>query len=41
MVDGSVRTVFSIARGHDISDEFAHVTTNINPRVDSVSAHRF
>ena len=41
MVDGSVLTVFSIARGHDMGDAFAHVTTNINPRTDSASARRF
>ena len=41
MVDGSVLTVFNIAWDHDMGDEFAHVTSYINPRIDGASAHLF
>ena len=31
--DGKKLTVFNIAWGYDLGDEFAHVTTNISPGV--------
>ncbi|MFI9240591.1 hypothetical protein [Streptomyces sp. NPDC053079] len=32
--DGMKLTVFNIAWGYDLGDEYAHVTTNISPDVD-------
>ncbi|MCW2924391.1 MAG: hypothetical protein JWM98_1795 [Thermoleophilia bacterium] len=32
--DGTRHTVWNIAWGYDMGDEFAHVTTNISPQVE-------
>ena len=39
--NGLQLTVHNIAWGHDIGDEFAHVTTNISPAVDGASIDTF
>jgi hypothetical protein len=41
MRDGSVLTVFNIAWGYDVGDQFAHVTTNISPDVTGASVDFF
>lgn len=39
--DGTELTVFNIAWGYDMGDEYAHVTTNISPDVDGASIDVF
>ncbi|MFF9351545.1 hypothetical protein [Streptomyces sp. NPDC014734] len=34
-------TVFNIAWGYDLGDEYAHITTNISPDVDGESVDFF
>jgi hypothetical protein len=41
MRDGSALTVFNIAWGYDMGDEFAHVTTNISPPIDGATTDHF
>jgi hypothetical protein len=41
MRDGSALTVFNIAWGYDMGDEFAHVTTNISPDATGASVDFF
>lgn len=41
MADGTRRIVFNIACGYDMGDQFAHVTTNISPRVDGAATDFF
>ena len=35
LVDGTVLDVSNIAEGYDIGDPYAHVTTNVSPRVSA------
>jgi len=37
----SVLTVWNIAWGYDMGEEYAHVTTNISPGIDGVGIHFF
>lgn len=39
--DGSRLVVYNIAWGYDMGDEFAHVTTNISPKVERASVDFF
>ena len=39
--DGKKLTVFNIAWGYDMGDEFAHVTSNISPEVDNADIDFF
>ncbi|MFE7709760.1 hypothetical protein ACFU6I_29125 [Streptomyces sp. NPDC057486] len=39
--DGKRLTVFNIAWGYDLGDEYAHVTTNISPDVEGASTDFF
>ncbi|MCB5170125.1 hypothetical protein LG634_35655 [Streptomyces bambusae] len=39
--DGVALTVFNIAWGYDIGDEYAHVTTNISPAVEGTTVDFF
>jgi len=38
---GSQYTVHNIAWGYDVGDEYAHVTTNISPRIEGASIDLF
>ena len=33
MKDGSLFTIWNIVLGYDMGDEYAHITTNINPGI--------
>jgi len=39
--NGNILSVWNIAWGYDIADEFAHITTNISPGVDNASIDFF
>ena len=39
--NGAAITVYNIAWGYDIGDEYAHVTTNVSPEVEGTSIHLF
>ncbi|MBM6399791.1 hypothetical protein [Phycicoccus sonneratiae] len=39
--NGATITVYNIAWGYDIGDEYAHVTTNVSPEVDGTAIHLF
>jgi hypothetical protein len=39
--DGKKLTVFNIAWGYDLGDEFAHVITNISPDVEDAAVDFF
>ncbi len=39
--DGPVYSVFNIACGYDMGDEFAHITSNISPEIEKIPAHFF
>ncbi|MFD0149438.1 hypothetical protein ACWGQ4_00230 [Streptomyces sp. NPDC055721] len=39
--DGVTLTVFNIAWGYDLGDEYAHVTSNISPAVEGATVDLF
>jgi hypothetical protein len=39
--DGREATIFNIAWGYDLGDEFAHITTNISPEVEGTKVDFF
>lgn len=39
--NGSVLSIWNIAWGYDIGDEFAHITTNISPFINNTSIDFF
>ena len=39
--NGRLISVWNIAWGYDIGDEFAHITTNISPNVDNATIDFF
>jgi len=39
--DGQILTVFDIAWGYDIGDQYAHVTSNVSPSVEGRSIDLF
>lgn len=41
LIDGRRFDVRNIAWGYDVGDEYAHVTTNVSPRVDATSIDVF
>ncbi|MGZ4055470.1 MAG: hypothetical protein ACXVPU_05570 [Bacteroidia bacterium] len=41
LTNGKAFSVWNIAWGYDIGDEFAHITTNVSPKIDSAEIHSF
>jgi hypothetical protein len=41
LASGARLTVYNIAWGYDMGDEYAHVTTNISPKADGASTDVF
>lgn len=39
--DGRLISIWNIAWGYDMGDEFAHITTNISPNIDNVTTDFF
>ena len=39
--NGRLISVWNIAWGYDIGDEFAHITTNISPNIDNATVDFF
>jgi hypothetical protein len=39
--DGRLISVWNIAWGYDIGDDFAHITTNISPKIDNAAVDFF
>lgn len=39
--NGSILTVFNIAWGYDMGDEYSHVTSNVSPDVEGSSVDLF
>ena len=39
--NGNVLTVFNIAWGYDMGDEYAHVTSNVSPAVEGTAVDLF
>jgi hypothetical protein len=39
--DGNILTVFNIAWGYDVGDEYSHVTSSVSPAVEGSAVHLF
>jgi len=39
--DGTEYTIFNIAWGYDLGDQYAHITTNISPSIEGTTINFF